>query len=74
MRNLCYSVTTCLALSTFFVSDLLEEEDQDLHPAQEGQGIGVLAPENGIGDLGPVLRTGMKERKTESAGRKVFPA
>lgn len=58
------------------VHDLPGEEDQDLHHAQEGQGIDaqILAPENGAGDLALVLRTGMKERRTESADKKVFPA
>lgn len=63
-------------VQSFCVSDLPREEDQDLRPAQEGQGIGalVLAPESSAGDLALVLRTRMKERRTESVGRKVFPA
>lgn len=52
------------------VPDLQGEEDQDLHLAQEGQG--VLSPENSAGDL--ILRIGVKERRTESADKKVFPA
>lgn len=71
-----YLVTPRSAGSIFCVSDLPGEEDQDLRPAQKGLGIAalVLAPENGAGDLALNLKTGVKERRTESADRKVFPA
>lgn len=69
-------MTPCSAGSIFCVSDLPGEEGQDLRPAQEGLGIDALlhAPENAAGDLALILRTGVKERRTESADRKVFPA
>lgn len=61
--------------SIFCVLGLLREDDQDLRPAQEGQGIDarLLDPENTAGDLALILGTEVKERKTESADRKVFP-
>lgn len=66
---------TMLSRFNLCVSDLPGEEDQDLHPIQEGRGIDalVLAPENGPGNHVLILRTEMKER-TASADRKVFPA
>lgn len=61
--------------SIFCVLGLLGEDDQGLRPAQEGLGIDalVLDPENTTGDLALILGTEVKERKTESADRKVFP-
>lgn len=58
----------------FCVSDL-PGEDQDLRRALEGHGIDalVLAPENGTGDLALTLKTRVKEKRTESADRKVSP-
>lgn len=55
------------------VSDLPGEEGQDLRLAQEGLDIDALDPESTTGDLALILRTEMKERKTESADKKVFP-
>lgn len=69
-------MTPYLAESCLCVSGLPGGEDQDLRLAQEGQGIGALVPAqgNGAGNLARVPKIGAKERRTESAGRKVFPA
>lgn len=48
------------------------EDDHDLHPGPEDLGIGALDPENPAGGPALDLKTGMKERKTESEDREDF--
>lgn len=69
------SVRYCYRMLFWLVSDL-PGEDRDPLPVQEGQGIDglILALENSVGDLVLVHRTEVKERRTESADRKVFQA
>lgn len=58
-----------------YASDLQDDDDQGLCPAQEGIGVNVLVLENATGDLVLALVRGteMRGRRTETADRKVFP-